>query len=269
MTREPPSFPTVVAQTNLQLYNQLRAVSWSERDLARAKAAYSLLVRILSSRFRPDGKPFIAHGVGTASILAGAGHDVDVVLAGMVHAAYAWGDWGEGSHMMTHTKRAAVRDVVGAWAEGIVAAYTRLPWREAEIESILGRIGYLDTEERDTVVLKLANALDDNLDLGMRYRGNTAAMVAADRIVPLTVEVARGLGMTALADRLEAARSVELAAELPSGLAFEGRYSQIPPLTHRRRLLVWLRAGDTHLSRATYRAAKLLPRQVRRLANPR
>jgi hypothetical protein len=262
MTSEARGVATV-AQTNLRLYNQLRAAGWSEVDLARVKDAYTLLVRILGSRLRPDGKPFTAHGIGTASILADTGFDVDVVLAGMLHAAYAWGDWGEGSHHMTAHKRAAVRRVVGARAERIVAQYTRVPWQPAEVEAVLGRVEHLDPEERDMVALKLANALDDNLDLGMRYRGKTAEMVADDRLVPLTVEVALGLGMTGLAERLRAARDEELAADVPNALAYEGGYSQVSPLTHRRRLLVWLRSDDTRLGRTTHRAAKLLPRRVR------
>lgn len=73
MTSDAPGVPTVVAQTNVQLYNQLQAAGWSELDRARVKGAYALSLRILASRFRPDGKPFTAHGIGTASILAGAG----------------------------------------------------------------------------------------------------------------------------------------------------------------------------------------------------
>jgi (p)ppGpp synthase/HD superfamily hydrolase len=268
MTSEARDVPTV-AQTNLQLFNQLQTADWCERDLARVKDAYALSVRILGSRFRPDGKPFLAHAIGTAGILASAACDVDVVLAGMLHAAYAWGDWGEGSHTMTNTKRAAVRDVVGVRAERIVAAYTRVPWGEAAAASLLERIDDLDDEERDMAALKVANALDDNLDLGMRYRGNTADMVADDRTVPRTVDLARGLGMTTLADQLQAARDAEIAADVLSALAFGGGYPQIPPLTHRRRFLVWLRAGDTHLSRTTQRAIRQLPRRVRRLATPR
>ncbi len=269
MSSEPRGTPSVVAQTNLQLFNQLRTAGWSEPDLARVKSTYALSTRILTNRYRPDGKSFVAHGIGTASILAREGCAVDVVIAGLVHAAYGWGDWGEGSHRMTDTKRAAVRAIVGVEAERVIAAYTRLPWEEAEAESVLARIDELDAEERDMVMVKVANALDDNLDLGMRYRGKTAEMVADDRVVTLTIEIAQRLGKTALADQLGAARDAELAADLSQALVADGGYPFVGPLTHRRRLIVWFRAHDSRLSRAVHRVTRLLPGKVRHLATPR
>lgn len=158
MTSTARDFPSVVAQTNVQLYNQLRAGGWSDGDVARAKVAYELSMRIVGSRFRPDGRPFTSHGIGTASILAGIGCDADVVIAGMLHNAYSWGDWGEGSHMMTDTKRAAVRDVVGTPAEALVAAYTRTPWRPPDIEAVLARAGDPNAQEHDVVLIKIANS---------------------------------------------------------------------------------------------------------------
>jgi (p)ppGpp synthase/HD superfamily hydrolase len=258
-----------VAQTNLQLFNQLRDAGWSEPDLARIKSTYALATRILTNRYRPDGKSFVAHGIGTASVLASEGCAVDVVIAGLVHGAYGWGDWGEGSHAMTDTKRAAVREVVGAEAERVIAAYTRVQWGEAEAESVLARINELDAEERDMVMLKAANALDDHMELGMRYRGKTAAMVADDRVVLLTIEIAQRIGMTALADHLCAAREAELAADLPETLVAEGGYPFVGPLTHRRRLIVWFRANDSRLSRAAHRVTGRLPKSVRRVATRR
>lgn len=258
-----------VAQTNLQLFNQLQAAGWSEPDLARVQSTYALATRILGNRYRPDGKSFVAHGVGTASILGREGCAVDVVIAGLVHAAYAWGDWGEGSHRMTDSKRAAVRAVVGVEAERVIAAYTRIPWEEAQAESVLARIDELDPEEHDMVMVKVANALDDNLDLGMRYRGRTGEMVAHDRVVTLTIEIAQRLGKTALADQLRAARDAEVLADLPRSLIADRGYPFIAPLTHRRRLMVWLRADDSRLSRTVHRVTRRLPGRVRGLASPR
>ncbi len=58
------------AQTNIQLYEQLLAARWSAADIVPARAAYELAMRIFAGHFRPSHKPFLAHLVGVASILA-------------------------------------------------------------------------------------------------------------------------------------------------------------------------------------------------------
>ena len=58
------------AQTNIQLFNQLRRDGYSKTDLDLVRDAYELAMVLFSGRFQPSGKSFIAHVVGTASILA-------------------------------------------------------------------------------------------------------------------------------------------------------------------------------------------------------
>ena len=57
------------AQTNLQLYNQIYDAGWSAADLAAARTVYELDVQLFAGRFRPNGKPFVAHLVGVASLV--------------------------------------------------------------------------------------------------------------------------------------------------------------------------------------------------------
>jgi hypothetical protein len=58
------------AQTNLQLFHQLRNAGYDEADLVCIHQAYQLACQVFTGFFRGSGKPFIAHLVGTASILA-------------------------------------------------------------------------------------------------------------------------------------------------------------------------------------------------------
>ena len=69
------------AQTNLQLYNQLLALSWPADDLERVRAAYEFVDELFSGLHRGSGKTFIAHLIGTASVAAGVDGRHDVVLA--------------------------------------------------------------------------------------------------------------------------------------------------------------------------------------------
>ena len=59
-----------VAQTNIQLYNQLRRRGLDRDELVLVHRAYELLTTLYSGYYQGDGKPFVAHGVGVASILA-------------------------------------------------------------------------------------------------------------------------------------------------------------------------------------------------------
>jgi (p)ppGpp synthase/HD superfamily hydrolase len=59
----------LITQTNLQLYNQLRMQGYSDTQLAVVHRAYELLITIYPGYYQADGKPFVAHTVGVASIL--------------------------------------------------------------------------------------------------------------------------------------------------------------------------------------------------------
>ena len=56
------------AQTNLQLYTQLSDIEYSQEARGQVLRAYELALQLFSGHYRANGKPFIAHLVGTASI---------------------------------------------------------------------------------------------------------------------------------------------------------------------------------------------------------
>src|SRR4051794_35545495 len=114
-----------LAQTNLQLYNQLVARGWSASQLARTRRAYELMTDLFAGQLRPSGKTFLAHLVGTASALATAGARADLLDAGLLHAAYTHGDFGDGRRDAAVPKRAIVRAAIGATAEALVDEYAR------------------------------------------------------------------------------------------------------------------------------------------------
>ena len=82
------------AQTNVQLFNQLQSEGYSKKDRERVREAYEFAMRLFTSLFLPSGKTFIDHLVGTASILASLHMPVEIVAAGLIHAAYLHGDFG-------------------------------------------------------------------------------------------------------------------------------------------------------------------------------
>lgn len=158
-----------VAQTNLHLLNQLRSLGWHDDELAIAGRSYELATRIFSGQYRASGKPFVAHLVGTASIVATLQEPPQVVLAALLHAAYSHGDFGDGVSGISTTKQAILRETIGTDAECVVERYTRTPWGRATVAAF-GRQGRsLPTSDRQVAILRIANDAEDHLELGMLY----------------------------------------------------------------------------------------------------
>jgi (p)ppGpp synthase/HD superfamily hydrolase len=228
------------AQTNLQLYTQLRAAGYPEQDLKLVRSAYDLGMRIFPASFRGSGKPLLSHLVGTASILAAIGQSPAVATAGLLHAAYALGDFGDGRLGMTDAKRDRVRSAVGREVEDLVARYTTFDWNRNTIPAIRERVGTLTPIERDVLVIRLANELEDHLDYGVLYCGNGEKRREYIRS-PLnqSVDMARSLGLMALAGELDAAFKETLSEQLPASLRTPHDYTFVqPPASHSPRLKV-------------------------------
>ena len=230
------------AQTNVQLYAQLLELGWAEPELVRARVAHDLATRLHASRFRPSGRPFLAHLVGTASLLAWLGAETDVVLAGLLHAVYDQGDFGDGLRAVRPWKRADVRRVVGDAVEARVAAYTELGWSLEVLARARRRASALGPLERDVLRMRLANELDDHLDLDVLYgagRSERLAYLAA--ATPGLVDLATALGHEPLARALEEAAAACHDARVPEGLSGEHPYcfDVVPPSYLRRPRAAW------------------------------
>jgi (p)ppGpp synthase/HD superfamily hydrolase len=231
------------AQTNLQLYTQLRRAGYTDSQLALVRAGYDLALGLFTASFRGSGKPLLSHLVGTASILASIGQSPAIVTAGLLHAAYALGDFGDGRFGTTDGKRARVRESVGLEVEDLVARYTAFDWNRNTIPSIRQRVGQLTAVERDVLVIRLANELEDHLDYGVLYCGNGESRREYIRS-PLnqSVDMARELGLTSLAAALDRAFQETLAAEIPAALRNPHDYTYVQPAaSHSPRMAVAMR----------------------------
>jgi HD domain len=199
-TDRPGALLERIVQTNLDLYRQLHRLGYGEADLKRARDAYLLVMRLFSDRFRANGKPFVAHLVGTASLLAGLAARPDVVIAGLLHAVYANGSFPDGERGMTAAHRQFIRAKAGDAVEGLVAAYEGLVWNRATIARFASVPDQPSSTEADILTMRLANEIEDHYALGMR-------LCSADRdefmgARPDCIAIARRLGRPELADAL-------------------------------------------------------------------
>jgi (p)ppGpp synthase/HD superfamily hydrolase len=231
------------AQTNLQLYAQLREAGASDTDLALVRQGYDLAMHLCPASFRGSGKPLLAHLVGTASILASIGQSARIVTAGLLHAVYVFGDFGDARGGISEERRARVRQAVGRDVEDLIARYTQFDWNRQTIPLIRERVASLTAIEREVLIIRLANELEDHLDFGILYCGNAEQRREYIRS-PLnqSVEMARALGLTELAAKLDAAFNDTLAADLPMALRTTHDYTFVQaPASHSPRVKIAVR----------------------------
>jgi (p)ppGpp synthase/HD superfamily hydrolase len=231
------------AQTNLQLYAELRAAKYSAADIDCIRAAYELAMVLFTGRYRGSGKPFLAHLVGTASILATMHVRAPIVAAGLLHAAYTQGDFGNGWSGPSPEKRERLRVAVGAEVEDLIGRYTSLRWHTHTISEIHDGLEALAPREREVLLVRLANELEDHLDLGVLYgadAGRRRDHVGASLI--LCVDMAKRLGFPQLADALDQAFRETLSADVSMALRpGDGGSFIVAPASYRLRWPVRLR----------------------------
>lgn len=184
-----------VAQTNLQLYNQLLERGWPREDLLRVRRAYDLASLLHAGYYQADGKPFVCHAVGVASILCLAGFPADFVAFGLLHNIYVNGDFGQGlGTRMDERKRDFVRERVGADIERLIFRFRDLRLGAKTIDKIEAGLSGYDETDRHLISADIADHIEKYLDAGVLYFGDGSWIAGHTR--------AYGARLIALAERL-------------------------------------------------------------------
>jgi GT2 family glycosyltransferase len=244
------------AQTNLQLYDQLVAAGYEENSLRLVRNAHDLAMRLFAGHFRGNGKSFLSHLIGVASILATHGRSLEAVAAGLLHSVYAFGEFGDGTRGINDEKRRQVRQAVGSATESLIADYAMTDWNPGTLDALAACFCDPELPRRSVFDLKMADVLEDHLDHGLCY-------APAKRLAGRAVENATwcaAMSRTAVAigcDDLEAelARWVGTDNSVPSCLQnTHGESHVVAPLSHRKRLALLL-SGKFHDRRHKSRRA--------------
>jgi gluconolactonase len=228
----------VYAQTNLQLFNQLRDEGCPTKDLRLVADAYEMAMHLFSGRFQPSGKSFIAHVVGTASILASLRSPASVVAAGLLHNVYEHGDFGTGVGGRSYRKANKISRLVSAEVESYVAKFAAFHWQSHPARIALATPDRLEPLERNVLLIRLADYLEHLLDLDLLYYSPAGRRYFCDN-AGAAIRVAQSLRLEAFAAELEDAihrlELAELPVELPPEQSRSGSFV-IPPASCRRRL---------------------------------
>lgn len=185
--------------------------------------AYRTAFMLVDGGYRPCGRPFINHLVGTASVLLRYGFRMDIVAAGILHAVY--------DHCPVHaagTKSAidAVCVLLGGEnspLEKIVRAYTlrKSSWKNLFSQAEpLSRLTVLDAE---IIAIAAANELEMHMSGEFRYSGRADAL--SSQMMQLISHVCRILGVAGLYDSLVAVKQQKLPVQpdLVTGLSVSYR----------------------------------------------
>jgi (p)ppGpp synthase/HD superfamily hydrolase len=227
------------AQTNIQLLNQMAQEGYRRSELGLILRSYDLAMRLFTGRYRASGKTFVAHLVGTASILTSLRARPTLVAAALIHAAYDNGDFGDGVQGISTRKRDLVRAEVGQETETYVEKYTSLRWNEQVMREMHEKLDTLSSLEQDVLLIRLANELEDYLDLGILYCGREKRRQAnyfGDN-GQILMDMAKKLGFPSLAVDMAAVFKETAEAQASFGLgvpAFRDTSFLIAPLSHQR-----------------------------------
>ena len=206
------------ALTYPQLMHQAITLGLGPDELVQLRQAYELAERMADGLYRAQGMPFICHLVRTASIVLAEGQPVEVVVASLTHSAYMLHCFDDScrSQRTAPLRRQLLREIPQS-VEALIAGYDRFPWHSKQaVESYLDSAAEASAMTRQVLIMRLANELEDYLDLGMAFRGSRHPYrQRVQTYGPLLVELARRVGSAQLAHELRQAFDLCLAAALP------------------------------------------------------
>lgn len=248
------------AQTSLQLFEQLHRLGYSDDDITLVRRAYGLAVVLFTGRFQPSGKSFIAHVVGTASILATLRSSAPLLAAGLLHNVYEHGDFGSVRAGVSRKRRNEIVHHVGPEVEEVAAQFGRTGWRSAAVQTARSNPARLSTVEHNVLLVRLADFLEHLLDLDVLYYGEKVRRYYLSTGVT-AVETAENLGLGPLAEEMKALLGNTLGAELPvkppSSRYHDSSFVVVPNSCCRRKVLA-LSTGAYTLTQKLLRRAKRL-----------
>jgi hypothetical protein len=205
-----------LCQTRSSLLDLARERGYARDEIATIAQAYGLAHTLMDGGYRPCGRPFVNHVVGTAGVLVRYGFRADVVAAALLHAAY------------THCR------VDGTGVQAAVEGVCRmLGGRDSAIErrvraytlrgtllssAAAGGASTLSVPESEIVAMVAANELDMLMSGEFRYCGRADAIPAA--VTTLIGHACATLGVPGLHRTLvrEQGREVAVPREWQTGL---------------------------------------------------
>jgi glycosyltransferase involved in cell wall biosynthesis len=172
-------------QTRSGLLDMAMERGYQPDEIALLGNAYFIAQALVTGGYRPCGRPFINHLSGTASVLLRYDFRIEVVVAGLLHAAY--------SHCPAHPegKQAASDDVCNKlggernMVERLVRGYTLRGIRSLKHQVVVMDVGRFTIFDAEVEMIALANEIDMYLSGETRYSAHRN-----DEMTPAQLDIA-------------------------------------------------------------------------------
>lgn len=148
-----------IASNNIELLRQLDRLGWSADALQTIQRVYKAVVLLSCGTYRPNWKPFSAHLVGVASVVAWDSRDAVRVGAAMAHSALEFGRFPIWTRWPFDRREAFLRGVLGHDIVALVRTYAGANWKTVMNPSTVGSDELVAIQH-----IKLADMLDDMED---------------------------------------------------------------------------------------------------------
>jgi len=172
-TSQTPMQESELKQNFAGLMELALSKGYTRQDLERIEDSYWHALRLSSGGYRPCGRPFINHLVGTASVLVHYGFETRLVQAALLHAAYTHAPHFDGGPQMTVDIVARRLGGLGSGLERAVRAYTVRSTRWQQLSELPNWQDVATMPDIDTAILALANDIDMTLSGEVRMTGRS------------------------------------------------------------------------------------------------
>jgi len=205
------------ALTFPQLVAQAMELRLGDGGIGRLRAGYDLAERMADGLYRSQGCPFLNHLVRTSSIVLAHGGSLTQCLAAMLHSAYMLDCFQYSRRRAFRMKdRGELAEAVGGEVEEIVWEYSHTGWGSSERISVhLGKLHDYGPVPRSVLLARLANELEDYLDLAVQYRPRYEYRKRIDAFGGLCIELAERLGYPDLGLALRGTYDAALSCQIP------------------------------------------------------
>ena len=194
-------------QTINGLLIQMHDAGFDQAALQSVVGVHALATAMFNGMYRGTGKPFLCHLVGTASTVAEFDRRPDMILAALLHAAFDAGLFPDGrSGRPTRAHKHWLATKVDQRTVDLLERYQAFGFGASDIRRLVSREAEWD---RDMIVLRLCNELDDLSDGGLAFAAKRGSSTMASSLDCENLAV--GVGLPKLG-----ARIVELAKECDS-----------------------------------------------------
>ena len=199
---------------------------YQQEELTQIARAYTLAQVLMDGGYRPCGRPFINHLVGTAGILIRYDFSVPVIATGLLHSAYSHAAPGAGGPAAAAKATCAALGGRGSSLERRVRTYTERELNAAGLPDDAAEVSTLSVLDAETIAVEAANELDMILSGEVRYSGRTAALGSG--ALRRIEHVCRMLGVHGLHAALAFARDGQPPVQPGLGTGIRGSYRIAP-----------------------------------------